>query len=186
MKRIVLMFLGLAALASSSSVYAQTNAETIQRALTAAPSRAREGAGVIQWNADYTYETLKEGTNTLVCYDRSGDPGVRTAFAVQCTNEGNLPRVAQNRRFAGETSDREAMQAMHRAAEEDGSRIAPVFGSVFISRNGDDEASASNHTTVAVPGATTESLGLPENGSEGGAWIMQAGSSYAHIMTPGS
>ncbi len=75
---------------------------------------------------------------------------------------------------------------MHRAAEADGTRVQPEYGSVFISRNGDDEASAGSHTTVAVPGATTESLGLPENGSEGGAWIMQAGSSYAHIMTPGT
>ena len=75
---------------------------------------------------------------------------------------------------------------MHRAAEEDGSRIAPEFGSVFISMNGDDQASAGTHTTISVPGATTASIGLPESPGQGGAWIMQAGSSYAHIMTPGN
>ncbi len=185
MKRMVLVIIGLASLTFSSSLYAQSNAEIIERALSAAPARARDAASVIKWNADYTYETLKEGTNTIVCYDRSGEPG-RRAFAVQCTNEGNLPRVAQNRRFAAESANNEELQAMHRASEEGGSRIAPVFGSVFIARNGDNAASARNHTTIAVPGATGESLGLPENGNQGGAWIMRAGSSYAHIMTPGS
>jgi hypothetical protein len=186
MKRMVLMFIALASLTFSASLYAQTNAEIIERALTAAPARDRDATSVIKWNADFTYETIKEGTNTLVCFDRSGDPGVRAAFAVHCTNQGNLPREAQNRRFAAASADRDALQAMHRASEEAGTRVAPVFGSVFISRNGDDAGSARIHTTIAVPGATSESLGLPDNPSEGGAWIMQAGSSYAHIMTPGS
>ena len=75
---------------------------------------------------------------------------------------------------------------MHRAAEADGTRVLPEYGSLFISRNGDDQASARSHTTVAVPGATTESIGLPESPDQGGAWIMNAGTSYAHIMTPGT
>ena len=33
-----------------------------------------------------------------------------------------------------------------------------------------------------VPMAT---LGLPENGRGGGVWIMNAGTSTAHLMTPG-
>ena len=62
-----------------------------------------------------TYETVKEGTNRLVCYDRSGEPG-RRPFAVQCTSVGNLDRVAQNRRFQAESENAEAMQAMLDAA----------------------------------------------------------------------
>jgi len=71
------------------------------------------------------------------------------------------------------------------AAEADGTRVAPEYGSLWISMNGSDEGSARTHTTIAVPFATTESTGLPENGREGGAWIMDAGTSSAHIMTPG-
>ena len=133
MERMIFIALGLAALSFSSSVYAQSNAEIIERALTAAPGRAREGASVIKWNADYTYETLKEGTSQLVCFDRSGEPGQRP-FAVHCTSKGNLDRAAQNRRFAAESADAEALQAMHRASEADGTRVQPEFGSVFISR----------------------------------------------------
>jgi len=41
--------------------------------------------------ADFTYDTLRKGTNQLVCYDRSGFPPMQP-FAVQCTSLGNLPR----------------------------------------------------------------------------------------------
>ena len=185
MNRITLMLMLIGALASSTGASAQTTAETIERALAAAPTRAREGAAVIKWNPDHSYETLKEGTNAMVCYDRSGELGTRAPFAVQCTNTANLDRVAQNRNFRAESADTEAMQAMLDAAEADGTRVKPEFGSVFIAMNGPDQASAGTHTTIAVPGATPESIGLPDNPRQGGAWIMNAGTSTAHIMTPG-
>jgi hypothetical protein len=34
--------------------------------------------------------------------------------------------------------------------------------------------------------ATAQSLGLPDNPKQGGVWIMNAGTSTAHLMTPGS
>ena len=71
------------------------------------------------------------------------------------------------------------------AAEVNGARVKPEYGSLWISMNGSDQASARTHTTIAVPGATTESIGLPDNPRQGGAWIMDAGTSTAHIMTPG-
>jgi hypothetical protein len=36
-----------------------------------------------------------------------------------------------------------------------------------------------------VPGATTQSMGLPDNPKMGGVWIMNAGTSTAHLMVPG-
>jgi hypothetical protein len=33
--------------------------------------------------------------------------------------------------------------------------------------------------------ATEKTLGLPENGKAGGVWIMNAGTTTAHLMTPG-
>lgn len=164
---------------------AQSAQETIERALAAAPSRARDGAAVIRWNADHTYETLKEGTNRFVCYDRSTEAR-RAPFDIQCTSVANLPRVAQNRRFRAESADREEENALIEAAEADGTRVLPEYGSLWIALRGQDQAGAGTHTTIAVPGATTESTGLPEDAGAGGAWIMDAGTSGAHIMTPGS
>lgn len=184
MRRIVIAVMA-AALLLPASAEAQSAEETIERALAAAPARARDGATVIRWNADGTYETLKEGTNRLVCYDRSTEAR-RAPFDVQCTSEGNLPRVAQNRRFRAESADRAEENALIEAAEADGTRILPEYGSVWIAMRGDDLEGARTHTTIAVPGATAESTGLPEDGRAGGAWIMAAGTSGAHIMIPGS
>jgi hypothetical protein len=64
--------------------------------------------------------------------------------------------------------------------------VKPEFGSVFYTLSGKDQASARLHVTIAVPGATAQSLGLPDNAKQGGAWIMNAGTSTAHIMVPGS
>ena len=61
----------LAATAVSTGVFAQTNPD-IDKALLAAPANLREGATVIKWKPDFTYDTLKKGTNRLVCFDKSG------------------------------------------------------------------------------------------------------------------
>lgn len=139
---------------------------------------------VVRWNADHSYTTLREGTNAYVCYDRSADPG-RPAFAVQCTNVGNLERVAQNRRFAAQAmGDSDALERLVATAAANGSRAPAVFGSAWINMNGPDQASAGRHTTFAVPMATSASLGFPDNGRAGGAWIMDAGTTEAHLMIP--
>jgi hypothetical protein len=182
MKRIVLSVLGVVAL--SAGALAQTPEEAIERALAPAPRQMKEGATIIKWKADNTYETLRKGTNRLVCYDRSGDPG-QQPFAIQCTSLANLDRAAQNRKFEA-IADKTARQAAIDAAEKDGTRVKPEFGSVWLTMNGPDRERARIHTTIAVPGATAQSLGLPDKPGTGGAWIMNAGTTTAHIMTPGS
>jgi hypothetical protein len=171
-------------LAISTSALAQATPESIDRALAAAPRQMREAATVIKWKDDFTYETLKKGTNHLVCYDRSGEPG-RQAFAVQCTSIPNLDRVAQNRKFEA-ISDKAERQAALDAAEANGTRVKPEYGSVWLDMNGPDKEHARIHTTIALPGATAQSTGLPDNPSKGGAWLMNPGTTTAHIMTPGS
>ena len=181
MRRIVPVVLGV--LAVSTSALAQETGDTVERALAAAPRQMKEGATVIKWKPDFTYDTLRKGTNRIVCFDRSGEPGEQP-FAVQCTSIGNLDRVAQNRKFEAEP-DRAKRQAALDAAEANGTRVKPEFGSVFYSMDGPDQATARIHATIAVPGATAQSLGLPDNPKQGGAWLMNAGTSTAHIMTPG-
>jgi hypothetical protein len=186
MKRLVrLVPFVLTMLAAASSASAQTPAaDTIERALAAAPRQMKEEATVIKWNADNTYETLKKGTNRLVCYDRSGEPG-RQPFAVQCTSIANLDRVAQNRKFEA-IADKTERQKQIDAAETNGTRVKPEYGSVWLTMNGPDKDHARIHTTVAVPGATAQGTGLPDNPKQGGIWIMNAGTTTAHLMIPGS
>jgi hypothetical protein len=172
-----IVFLSL--VAASTCAFAQQ--ADIDKALMAAPGNLKDGATVIKWKADYTYDTLKKGTNNLVCYDRSGLPG-QQAFSLECTSLGNLPRAAQNLKFEAMGAGK---QAALDAAEKDGSRVKPEFGSVWYHLMGADKDHVRTHMTIAVPGATTQSLGLPDNGKGGGVWIMNAGTTTAHLMTPG-
>ena len=177
MKRTAFLLVGVLAL--SDSAFAQT--PEIDTPLLAAPMNQRAAAMVIKWKPDFTYDVLRKGTNRLVCYDRSGQPG-QQPFSLECTSVGNLERVAQNMRFEAQGDKR---QALLDAAEKDGTRVKPEFGSVFYNLSGADRERARSHTTIAVPGATAQSLGLPDNNKQGGAWIMNAGTSTAHIMIPG-
>lgn len=195
MKRIAL--LAVCALAVSTSAFAQRGAPAppaalepgasqadVDKAVMAAPDQLKNQATVIKWNADHqTYATLRKGSNNLVCYDRSGFPE-QQAFSTECTLMGNLDRVKQNLKFEA-LGDRMKTQAAIAAAEKDGTRVKPVFGSVFYHAMGNDAEHLRHHMTVAVPGATAQSLGIPDNPRQGTIWVMDAGTTGAHIMTPG-
>jgi len=183
MKRVILVGTGVLALAAG--VFAQTPAGNFDAALAAAPAQMRDGAMVIKWKADGSYDTLRPGTNRLVCYDQSGDAGEQPVSS-QCTSVGNLDRVKQNKIYEAKIADRTAREAALAELEKNGERVKPEFGSVFYTRQGKDPSAVRLHVTIAVPGATAASLGLPDNNKMGGAWIMNAGTSTAHIMTPDS
>ncbi|HET9705991.1 MAG TPA: hypothetical protein VFP85_18250 [Vicinamibacterales bacterium] len=184
MTRMVLIGVGILALTAGAYTQAPP-AGNLEAALAAAPPNLKDGAMVIKWKADGTYDTLRPGTNRLMCYDQSGEPSEQP-FSSQCTSVGNLERVKQNKVYEAKEADRAKREALLGELEKAGTRVKPEFGSVFYTLSGKDQASARRHVTISVPGATTASLGLPDNGKTGGAWIMGAGTSGAHIMTPGS
>jgi hypothetical protein len=155
----------------------------VDKALVAAPASQKNQATVIKWKPDFTYDTLRKGTNQLVCYDRSDFPQ-QQPFSVQCTNLPNIPRVAQNMK-AEAMGDRKASEAWLSEQEKAGTRVKPEYGSMWHSVAGATREQAQrHHQMIAVPGATTQSTGLPDNPKQGGAWIMNAGTSTAHVMMP--
>jgi hypothetical protein len=179
MRRIAWVVFGI--LAASTSGFAQAADDAT--VLLAAPANLREGATIVKWKPDHTYETVKKGTNRLVCYDRSGFP-LQQPFSIECTSVANLDRVAQNMK-AEALGDKMKSEAMLNAEEKDGTRVKPEFGSVWYHLAGADKEHARPHMTIAVPGATTQTIGLPQDGKQGGVWIMNAGTTTAHLMTPG-
>src|SRR5439155_23020774 len=124
MKRMVLVV--LIVLALSAAAFAQSQAE-IDKALLPAPRQLKADATVIKWKPDFTYETLKKGTNKLVCYDRSGQPG-QQPFAVECTSLANLDRVAQNLKIEATVPDKKEQRAAFEALEKSGKWTKPEFG----------------------------------------------------------
>src|SRR5579871_6419952 len=104
---------------------------------------------------------------------------------------GVLDRVHQPRQSAAGRSESEVrgdgrrQTSGARRSQKDGTRVKPEFGSVWYHLMGASKDQARTHMTIAVPGATTASMGLPDNGKGGGVWIMNAGTTTAHLMTPG-
>jgi hypothetical protein len=176
--------LSILLIASAFSAGAFAQSPEIDKPLLAAPANMKKDATVIKWKSDHTYDTLKKGTNRLVCYDKSGMPGVTQALYEECTSIANLDRVAQNLKFEA-IGDKAASKAAFDKAEADGTRVKPEFGSVWYHVMGADPEHIRNHMTIAVPGATQKTLNLPEDGKQGGVWIMNAGTTTAHLMTPG-
>ncbi|HEY2383731.1 MAG TPA: hypothetical protein VGK48_21360 [Terriglobia bacterium] len=182
MRRIIPVVLCI--LAFSAIALAQASSPDIDKALMPLPARLKAAATVIKWKSDFTYDTLRKGTNPLVCYDRSGQPGQK-AFAVECTSLTNLNRVAQSLKIEATAGDAKAVRAAFEDLEKAGKWTKPEFGSIWYHMSGADAGQANTHLTVAVPGATNKTLGLPEDGKQGGTWIMNAGTSAAHLMING-
>jgi len=182
MKRTTFIILGV--LLSATFVFAQqASQEEIEKALLPAPAQQKDGATVIKWKSDFTYDTLRKGTNRLVCYDRSGQPG-QQPFAAECTSIANLERVAQSLKIEAIT-DTKARQTAFEDLEKAGKWTKPEFGSVWYHIQGANATQTRKHVTIAVPGATGKTLGLPEDNKQGGVYIMNAGTSAAHLMIPG-
>jgi len=183
----IVMAQGRGAPAPPQPLEAGASQAEVDKALLAAPANLKNGAMVIKWSDDrQSYTTLRKANegNRLVCYDRSGFP-VQQAFSVECTQVGNLDRVKQNMTVEKAAGDRAKAEEQFAALEKEGKRVKPEFGSVFYHLQGPDEARGRGHMTIAVPGATMASMGLPENGRSGGTWIMNAGTTTAHLMIPG-
>lgn len=202
MKRIVLSACGVLAI-TAGVVFAQgpgraaapppplepgASQADVDKAVTALPDQLKAQATVIKWNADHqTYTTLRKGTNNLVCYDRSGFPQ-QLPYSTECTSMGNIERVKQNLKFEA-LGDRMKTQEAIKQAEMSGTRVKPEYGSVFYHGMGQepnaDPSKLRHHMTIAVPGATAQSTGLPDKPAPGMVWVMDAGTTGAHLMIPG-
>ena len=154
----------------------------VDKALIAAPPNQKNLATVIKWKPDFTYETLQEGHEPSGLLRPVRFPAEQP-FSVQCTSIGNLERVAQNLK-AEAAGDAKKTEAMLDAAEKDGTRVKPEYGSMWYNVGTRPGAARTHHTIIAVPGATTQSTGLPDNPNQGGAWVMNAGTTTAHVMLP--
>jgi len=196
MKRYAWMFLMVLAISTSAAAQGGRGAPPpaaplepgasqadVDKAVLALPENMRNQTMVIKWKPDFTYDTLRKGSNGLVCWDRSGFP-LQQPFALECSSTANIDRAAQN--LKGEAlGDRAKANEMFNDQEKNGTRVKPAFGSVWYHLSGPDREHARAHMTIAVPMATAQSMGLPDKSTPNGIWIMNAGTTTAHLMIPG-
>ena len=172
-----------------SVLWAQSAEEDISLAALAAPVTMRDAATILDLLPNGTTSVVRQGTNGLICWDNKGRPGAMGPVDVQCTVEGNRPRLEQNHAFESAGGTVGEIDRRFRQSEADGTRVLPVFGSIYYRYYqpiGDESAGEyRTHTTVAVPYATKESLGFPTARGPGMLWLMDAGTSSAHLMVSG-
>ncbi|MFP3948258.1 MAG: hypothetical protein ACOC8K_03600 [Gemmatimonadota bacterium] len=172
----------LAAVAAPPSASAQST--EIEQAILAAPGNAGAEATVIRLNDDGSSTVIREGSNGMMCWDSSEHP--YNNWDSQCTSMENRARVEQNHEFSMAGGTEEEIEARFEEAERNGTRATSEYGSFYFHVVGDAPETARPHTTVAVPGATGESMGgIPTSRRPAGLWLMQAGTSSAHLMMPG-
>jgi hypothetical protein len=185
MKQLTLVAVA-ACMVVASSAFAQTDQEMIDRALLGAPAgMVRQNASVVKWGPDGKRMVIKQGTNDLVCWDQSVWPG-QLPFSVHCTSSKSMDRVDQNRAFYYQYMTREAAEKAIKEAETAGKRVLPEYGAGHYGLQGKDQASARAHVTIAVPNATAASMKIPDKPSTSGIWLMDAGTTGAHLMIPGN
>ena len=181
MRRVFL--LGLVVTALPSALDAQSVDEQIARAVMAAPANLQADAAVITFDESGEIVVVREGSNGLMCWDSSNEPGRQGIFNAQCTSELNRARVKQNHQFSQAGGTPEEIQALFDRAEEDGTRELPVYGTMYYHWIGEEDGRP--HTNIAVPFATEENSRIPQALRSDAMWIMDAGTSGAHLMLPG-
>ncbi len=179
-----LLFLPLTAAILPTALCAQSAGADIERALLAAPAPLRAEATVLELRPDGSTAVLREGGNGLICWDNEGRPGQMAPLDVQCTAEANRPRLEQNHALESVAGTVAEMMARFERAEADGTRAVSVWGSIYYHVYGDSAQDYIYHTVVAVPQATRD-LGFPIARAPATAWLMEAGSSGAHLMISG-
>lgn len=180
MKRAALIALATVALPAAVQAQAGTDAQ-IARAVAPAPARSQANATVISFANDGSITVVRQGSNGLMCWDES----TSEAFSATCTSEANRARVEQNWKFNHSGGTEDEIQAMFDQAEANGTRALSEFGTIYFHLDGADQESARAHFTIVVPNATAESLGVPDRPRQDGVWLMDAGTSTAHLMVPG-
>ena len=162
MKRMVLLVLGVAAL--SAGAFAQAPADPIEKALAAAPRNLKEGADghQVQGRRHLRHAEARHQPAGLLRPLRRSPDSSRSRCSARASP--TCPRIAQNMKFEAMP---EKGKAAVEAAEKDGTRVKPEFGSVWYTMNGADQATARIHITIAVPGATTAVDGPAERQQAG-------------------
>lgn len=175
-----------------TSCFAQipSKEEQIAGALQAAPEEFRKDATVLGYAQNGDLITFKNGTNNMICL--ADDPN-NSGFNAAAYHKDLEPFMARGRELKKEGKSRDEIHNIREEEAKSGKLKMPGKGGstlhILFGKEGKynkDSGIMENvvyRYVVYIPWATTESTGLPTSPStNGGPWIMDAGSHKAHIM----
>ncbi len=175
-----------ALLAVPASAPAQSTDQQIADAVLPLPEDLKAGATVVTHDADTgARKVLRQGTNQVEC-----QPPDMEAMQTVCYSTSFAPQFDLMAKLAAEGKSPEEVQAGVAAAREAGTLAPPTFGSMGYALRHDDRR-IKLLWVMAVPGATSESIGVSTESQrnnalkgQGRPWLMLAGTPNAHIMIP--
>jgi hypothetical protein len=158
----------------------------IASALLALPEPLRDGAEVRGWTGDGHLETLRTGSNGIICL--ANRPG-EERFAAACYHAGLEPFMERGRELVRQGIEGARRNETRWREIEAGALpmppVAMVYNLWLPSADFDpattDPATGGRLHALYIPFATAESTGLSPLPGDG-AWLMDAGTPSAHVM----
>lgn len=182
----------VAALNAEAQNAIPSKAEQIKAAVSAAPPNKQDGAQVLGYRQDGELVTLREGSNELICL---ADDPENEQFHVACYYEGLEPFMKRGRELRAQGLSRSEVDSIRKVEIESGELNYPDRPMGLYSLSGPKGAydyetgevkQGSPLYVVYVPYATEQSTGISSApAGEGGSWLMEPGTPWAHIMIPG-
>lgn len=174
---------------------AQSALPSVEQQVAAAvlplPKELRAGATVMGYRSPGRLETLREGTNAMICLALFV---VEPAYHAACYHKGMEPFMARGRELRAAGTKGAEVDSVRFREVRAGTLAMPkeaVMYQLFGPKKSLDVKTgrvrgAKSLMVLYMPGATAESTGLSPVPSETGPWIMFPGTPKAHLMLSGS
>lgn len=187
----VLMMLGVAASLATpvraQSVTVQPVAVQIAAAVLPLPEEFRADATVLGYRSAERLEVLRRGSGAMVCL---ADDPKEARFHVACYHKDLEPFMARGRELRAMGVQADSVNPMRNAEVASGKLPMPKQGALWQLSAASDSMNWATNTprgaralyVVYMPGATSESTGIPSTPAPGTPWLMFPGTPRAHIM----
>jgi hypothetical protein len=168
-----------------------TGEQQIAAAVLPLPKDLRAGATVMGYRTREKLETLREGTNGMICLALFA---VRDDFHVACYHKGMEPFMARGRELRAQGVKGDQVDSVRFAEVKSGKLKMPRQAALYSLTGKKDSwdpatgtvTGASELGVVYMPFATAENTGLSVVPVRSGAWMMFPGTPKAHVMLTGS
>lgn len=189
--RLTSALVSFASIACVASAHAQSPAippaaEQVAAAITPLPDELKAGATVLGYREAGKLETLRKGTNDMICL--APDPAAKS-FHSACYHKAMEPFMARGRALRAHGVKGAQVDTVRFAEVKRGTLAVPthptmlyqIFGGTFDAATGKVTGGSRLYVTY-IPFATAASTGLSAKPSEKEPWLMFPGTPKAHIM----
>jgi hypothetical protein len=188
----VLMMIGVITLlverVEAQNVAAPSVDAQVAAAVLALPEEFRATATVLGYRGtNGTLETIRRGDGAMICL---GDNPNEARFHVACYHKDLEPFMARGRELRARGVVADSINPIRNAEVASGKIPMPSQGALWQLFAAPDSMDWATNTprgaralyVVYMPGATTESTGIPGSAPQGTPWLMFPGTPRAHIM----